>query len=420
MAAADANDPNGLNELMQNLSMLSNFFPGLVNTAQPASPVGVKALPGLYSLPFSINPLTNLKNQVGLKKQIGIKITWEDNPSTSFINLKSGTTHYYVFRSTTRQGTPLGEDGKPVTSISAKTKYKQLNGGIVRVYANEGTTEKDVFNKGLAKVVVNSPFETFNEIIDFDVLPDVEYFYIVVPAFGDLKETDYLNFLDVFKGAFGIPSKVVSAKATACIPDYLQNWIEYPDGRILPTGNSNAPHWESLNVKTILGPQSDRILSSLVQMLNIAGSYLETANSNFSSFQKNFKRKIQAYLRVISRINKLLSLLSTYKIVGSVSLLNLREQKGGIAKFAQRVNAAKLPDKLKKINPISGISTGVVLLYGYSGSGSSNVRRVSQYDDYGLLADPFSDSKDSAEALAAMEPNKKIISIISQIFGGSK
>lgn len=429
--SADTTDPAAIADLIENLRVLSNFFAGLLGSSQPASPVNVRAIPGLYSpalLDVKSSTVTvgqqlrgGALNLVGISKKPGIKITWEDNPSLSVLNTGQATTKYYVYRSTQREGTVLGNDGKVLGKDGKKpdlANAKLVEGKFIKVFGNEGYTDKDLFNNGKARIVYNSPLDNVNEIIDFDVLDGKEYFYVIVPAFGDVEESflDNLDRSGFFAGKFGLPSPVVSAKSDSCIPETALNWIEYPGGKFVTVREGSGPFWETATVKSLLGPQTDKIIKSLTDMVNVLGASVENSNSSLQDFQRSFKKRIQNYLKIIDKIKRLLVVLESYKLVGSVLALNLSIEKGGIENFAKRFNSAKIKGPLEKLNPITGIATGVVVLFGKgSVDGNEAVRNFNKQNEYSFIQDPFSNTSKQADSTGDNAMN-----LIMNIFSAKK
>lgn len=429
---ADTTDPTALSDLIENLRVLGNFFKGFSGSAQPASPVNVRAIPGFYAEPlievsggFIQTAVASVVNPIpsafDIRRKIGIKIIWEDNPDLSIFNLKQRTTKYYVFRSTTREGTVLGKDGKPLGKDGQPANLndaKLVEGKFIKVFGNEGYTEKDLFNNGKAKVIFNRPLDNVNEIIDFDVLEGKEYFYVVVPAFGDMDES-FLDSLDrsgFFTGKFGLPSPVISAKADSCIPDRTLNWVEYPGGKFISAREGDGPFWQSITVKSLLGPQTDKVIKSLTDMVNILGASVENSNSSLQDFQRSFKRRIQNYLRIIKKLDRLIGIIEGYKLRGAQSalILPLSFKDGGIKTFSNRFNSAKVPAKLQKLNPITGIAAGVVVLFGRVGSANDAIRNFNNKNEYQFIQDPFSNTSKQAE-----EVNNNAIDLIMKFFTGS-
>ena len=333
------NDPQFLDDMIKNFKVLSKLFPMLAPVAAP--PKNVKAVPGFY------------KGKDG-KKSLGVKITW-DHPGTPL----SG---FNIYRN--RSPKPF----KVLDSIDLSSVGEEER--IIEVF-NDAS-----FNDGTPveiKTITGKPSYTY---IDFEVTGGKTYYYKVYSTTG--YDFGGWGFLDRVQSPSSSP--VVSATPTNCIPVSELKKYSVLDKK----GNTVKPEefngdWQSFSVRTLLGTQIDRLYDLLDLMSEKVQGLVDTSTDSMSKYIEFLEEKILLYTTILNQLEIIIKQLLAYQLRGTMMVLELEPQKGGMQGFLDRFNAATqsgdvseysgkgAPDTPKGLATYAekGIMAGIILLYGF-------------------------------------------------------
>lgn len=333
------NDPRFLQDLITNFGVLSKLFRFRNPTPSPAK--NVTAVAGFYKDPAS-----------GGKYRMGVKISWQ------------------------HPGTPLSG------FVLRRSRYK--NGFLVEVQNEDGVLEtvrsykdKDFDAKGIKQfnAVFGRPKYHY---IDFDVKSGETYYYKVFTTVGyDFydKHPFYqrIESPTASKTVYAVPRNKIPlselAKETTFDVNANRVWSEEFDG-----------DWQSLSLRTLLGDQIDRLFSQMDRLSDKLSGIVTTSGDAIGEFIKFFEKKINFYMGIVNKIADILSRLAQLKMSGTVMLLWIEPEKGGMENFVRKYNSAIITEDVKglqingrkKDNEYSmaslnesGIMAGVVMLYGY-------------------------------------------------------
>jgi hypothetical protein len=374
-----SNDPNFLYDLMTNFRVLGRLFRFIPPTPSPAK--NVTAVPGFYK--------SDERDEDGKRiLKLGVKISW-DHPGTPV----SG---FMVRRSRHRDGIVL-----------AATNANGVKENI-RVYRDE---EFDV-DAPLINVVVGRPHYHY---IDFNVNKDQLYFYKVYSTVG-------YDFLDKYVFFQRIESPVAS-KTVYAIPrnkiplsELVKETVFDRNGNRVHSGEFDGD-WQSFTLRTLLGPEIDQLLSQMDRMTEKLLGLVSTSGDAMSDYIKFFQKKIKFYMDIVNKIVNIITRLAQLRLSGTLLLLSIDPEKGGMQNFVNKFNSAVLTEDVKGLqvgtkkndNSIpfpslmdEGIMAGVILLYGYPQLDGDYVGNLVPKNEINQLEKSLDKSKKALEAFLAL------------------
>jgi len=374
---AGSNDPRLLSDLLENMKILSNFF-GFKNP-MPSPPRNVSAFSGLF------------KNSVG-KYKPGVKITW-DNPKTA-------VTGFRLYRCKVYEGYKqliVEEDGVKEINVYSDSDF---NGGAPVEFSALGAVVKNKY-----------------EYVDLEVEDGVTYHYQVFSTAGFnfiintydkartlknglLGKTDSDFFVQSLQRVTSpLGSKRVSATPRSCIPvsELRKNVLLDIDGNPRDLDKLATGGWLNLTVRDLIGNQMDNLLDELDSFAESISGSLTTAGGALDKYLRFIEAKIQRYLGILTKVQNIVQRLMQYRLKGTVLLLNLDAEEGGVEGFVARMRKATVDPRIaanlvgltreertggskygstapSDIESMEGIFAGVVLLFGYPRYDNENIQ----------------------------------------------
>ena len=337
-----SNDPSFLADLITNFQILSKLF--RFQNPMPAPAKNIRAVPGFYKDPEP-------KNKGKLK--MGVKITWEHpgTPISGFVLRRS----FYA-------------DGLKVTVKTPPGSKKTVE--VVRMYRDENfDKERKHF-----PVVIGRPKYSF---IDFDVEEGELYFYKVFTEVG----YDFYDKNPVFqriesptasKKVFAIPHKRIP------LSELVKESVYDEDGNRVDPKDMEAD-WQSYTLRTLLGPQVDKLLDLMDKISDKLGGMVSTSGDAMTEYLTFIEKKIKFYLNIINQIADIIERLAQLRLSGTFMVLTISPEVGGMQGFVDKFNSAVLTDDVgglqvgtpdKKPPSIAslndqGIMAGLMFVYGF-------------------------------------------------------
>jgi len=336
-----ANDPQFLYDLTQNFRILGRLFRFRPPTPSPAK--NVRAVAGFFADPADERP----RRERALR--MGIKVTWE-HPGTPL----SG---FIVRRSPFRDG------------IASEVVSEKGTNVPIRVFRDEEfDKEQHLFN-----AVVGKPKYSF---VDFNVTENQVYFYKVFSTVG----YDFFDKHPFFERLESpVASKTVYAIPRNKIPlsELVKETVYDINGNRVRADEFDG-EWQSLTIRTLLGPEVDRLLSLLDRLADKMSGMVSTSSDAMSDYLKFFQKKIKFYMDIVNKISDIAARLAEIRMSGTFLVLSIEPEKGGMENLVRKFNSAVLTEDVGGLQvgtngsqtTVSslldkGIMAGVVLLYGY-------------------------------------------------------
>jgi len=335
---AGVNDPSLLANFIKNLEILAKFF-GFKNPLPPP-PVNVACKPGYF------------KDSDGTKK-LGVQVTWEHPGDTLSI---SG---FKLYRCKNKEGLKkiVVENNKQVE------RY---------VYSDED------FNSGDPYEVSYFPLKYKYKYIDFEVEAEQKYNYQIFSTAG-------FDFLDAYEFLRSVESPMGSVRVSAvprgCIPisELKRNNIFDVDGNPVDTSKLGG-EWINLTVRDILPVEMGSVFQLLDNFSEAVAGGLDSAGDALTDYIDFLKKKIQKLLDIMRTVVDLVDRILQYRLQGSVLLLNIPPESGGMQNFVDRFNSAVFNEQEVRnllasseedqeagasIEGLEGIFAGVGIVYGF-------------------------------------------------------
>jgi len=326
---AGINDPNILANLIENFKVLSNFFPFKGFNIQP--PKGLRAIPGHYRKDRKSAPA------------IGVKLTW---------------THPGEYVSGFEVTRNIGN--------SKGTYIETVTGSIIEVFDN-----KD-FNGGEIAEVKQIIAKTKYEYIDFDVKAGETYFYKVYSYIGPSSEGFFENNPDLKNLNSAVASKSVRARPVAKIPlSVLASRSLLDDRGMVVPPLDLAGEWKSISMRTFLGPAIDKLFDKIDNISDILEGSISTGSDALNNYIKFMEKKIKKIIKIIDSIEDIIKTISQFSFKGTLALLKLPPEEGGMNGLSQRFDeACAVPSTPDNENPFNGsdeqgIMFGLILVFGF-------------------------------------------------------
>jgi len=289
---AGVNDPDFLKNMIENFRALCGLF-GLQKVV-PSPPKKVKAIPGYYD-----------KNG---KKELGVKITW-DAPDAPVGN-------FFIYRS------------------------KYSDGSLITVIVDGSEVDLKLFTDSEPiKKVKYIPGKAFYSYIDFDVLPEAVNFYKIYSVFGD----DFLDRNPLLRAINSpIASPMISASVPKdCIPvSELKKYMNLAiNGEFVPIIDLEGD-WQSVSARGLISKPLDNVLTRLDALSEKLIGLVDTGSDALTSYLKFYGERVESLLDVIQGIKDISYRLSAFTLRGTIMVLNLPLEKGGMRGFVDRFNKA--------------------------------------------------------------------------------
>lgn len=345
---AGINDPEILSNLLHNFKIIGKFFNFKGFDIPP--PKGVRAIPGLYD-----------KNGV---KKLGVKVSW-----TSDLEYVSG---FEVTRN---------KKNKKGVYIETNTPEKT----IIEIFDN-----KD-FNSGLVVDIKQTTAKTSYSYVDFDVEDNTLYFYKVYSYLGSSSEKFFERNPTLRDLSSTVGSAIASARPRNKIPLSALKGRTLLDDRgsiVLPL--DLAGEWKSISMRSFLGPAIDKLFDKIDNIADILEGSITTGSSALMNYIEFMQKKIRRILKVLTAIEDIIKIIAQFSFRGTLAMLKLSPEVGGMSFLAQRFNdacsdpntsdgrevftaggASDSPIATRgEVNPFNGageegIMFGLILVYGF-------------------------------------------------------
>jgi len=323
------NDPGAVADMIKNLGVLSRFF-GFSNP-MPPPPVNVAANSGYF------------RNETREKK-LGVEISWEQ-PSGVL-----GVTGYYIYRCKAAKGLK---------------KVVEVNGKKVIRFA---FSDED-FNGGEPVEVDSLLVKNKYKYVDFDVESGTKYHYQLFSKAG-FDFSDKFEFLQAVESPLG--SNRVSATPRSCIPlsELKKYLVEDVDGNPVDTDDL-AQEWINLTLGDLLPLEFNSIFRLLNNFADRLSGSLSSAGSALDKYIDFLSKKVSKLLEVVQKIKEIIQRILSYKLSGTVLLLNLEPEEGGMQGLVERFSNAELDNDT--ISQEEGLYAGVAIVYGFPVLGNGDL-----------------------------------------------
>jgi len=207
-------------------------------------------------------------------------------------------------------------------------------------------------------------------------VPALNYYYII-RACGDKKETEQAGSFE------GQDSKEMVVALKTCNDAFkLAKLIEHPNGRFefLAAGVGKINSWSSIQINSMI-PWFGEVVGLMNNFLESLKGMVTGASESFSSFLDQITGKIKMYIDLLSVITWFIERLNEFFLGPSISFLNVTPAKGGMPVFIERIRGAQTPDGESFSGP-SGITVGVVMVYGASGTQMAQLMALKKAFDF--------------------------------------
>lgn len=368
------NDPELLADMVKNFEILAKFF-GFKNP-MPSPPRNFKATPGLYNEPGSATT----------DKKLGVKLTWE-HPGTPV----SG---FQLSRSKNYKGSITKEiiEGKSVN---------------VMKYANEDFNEESPVE---FKVI---PGKLKYSYIDFEVEDNQPYYYIVhsTAGFEFFREGGFFE-----RVSSPIATQPVGVIPRNCIPiSELQKYLTLDeDGNPVDPSNLES-EWVVVTVRSLLGNQMDQLLNLLDKTANKLLGIVATPSDAINDYIQFYEQRIRGYMNTVNKISNIIQRISSYKLQGSVLLLDVPIEAGGIEGFVNRFNSAEIDPQFvntgqgrqtagvsSNVGDLEGIFAGVVIIWGFPSLEGKGIDYLVPPEDRDNFASEIEKSQEAIETIKSL------------------
>jgi hypothetical protein len=179
----------------------------------------------------------------------------------------------------------------------------------------------------------------------------------------------------------GPNSKELSVAIKTCNDAFsIADLIQHPNGRFefFSIGYGKINNWSSIQVSTMI-PWFGEIVNILDNFLETLKGMATDASESFSDFLNQIQAKVQMYTNILGAVSYLVEAIKDLLLTPSIAYLNVPPEVGGMPVFLQRVRNAQGGDEFSGSN---GISVGIVLAYGGSGSELSQIALTARVFDF--------------------------------------
>lgn len=350
-----ASDPQIIDLLIYNMRALANLFP--FKPSLPGPPRNLVAQEGIYQ--------TGEKDNSGSKEmKPGIKLTWHKPDSYILAG-------FYIFRSMNKSGDfPTLKQMDAIIANSALAKDQNLVRSFqkIKIFDNDANADQlglKKFNEGEPVFVGKNILYESYEYTDFEVQTGTKYYYRVYTVLNE-KKNGLSGDPYLFRVDSPMSSNEASATAYNCIPvSEIPNGILTLDGEWIDEKDHSKSKWSSLAIKDLLGPSIEKLLNAVDKFADKLIGYVSTSSDAVNEYLDAFAKKIDDYVKILDILTQVINVIMSFRLKGSVLLLNLTKPKeGGIQGFAQRianatVNSAILGKKPRSESEIVNINVKV-------------------------------------------------------------
>lgn len=313
---AGTNDPSIIDHMISNMQLLSELFG--ITGSYPSPPKSISAQTGYY----------NKRLDFSLEKKLGVKISWYRPDS-------KGVVGYRVFRCRVKDGLSFTEEQRNemllkhplVRSIDDIRNFDEA-----RIYRDDDFEPQFVLG-GISR--------DRYKFIDFDVEEGEIYFYTVMSVI----KADGLVDSDPWNRRLNSPlmSQPVGIRATYCIPtSEIEKEILSIDGDFISAKENYRYDWKYLTIRKYLGPPIEKLLDRVDQFAEQMAGVIQTSSDAMNDYINFMAGKIRTYTRIIQIMLDIVTTLVSFRLRGSLLLLTLEPETGGIENYASRVRDSGL------------------------------------------------------------------------------
>lgn len=388
------NDPDLLDSMISNLSLLAELFG--ITGSYPAPPKNLRAAPGYYR---KIGDGTS-------DKKLGIRIRWSRPDS-------KGALGYRVFRSKKKEGLPFTQEqyDEALSRHPVARKEEHVrNIQKARIYRDEGFEPEFVLG-GVAR-------DTF-QFIDFDIEEGVTYYYSVMSVIkGDgLIDSDPWN----RRVDSPLMSKAIEARASFCIPvSEIERGILSLEGDFISEKDYRF-NWQSRTLRSYFGPLLDDMIDHVDQFTDILAGLVQTSSDAIQEYIVFLSKKIRGYIQIIQIITNIVTILVNFRLRGSLLLLNLEAEPGGVENFVDRVRKSQVDSQslgfmennvttnTGVLASIRGYYFGLITVFGYP-------EDPTNWENYDQYVAPYREEYNDVQQ--RLEDSQRVIQLLLKVLLG--
>ena len=352
----------GLNQITALLDFVKLFGINL----KPPPPRSIRGFPGYF------------QDKTG-KKRFGIQLEWDRSTL--------GSMNFLVSRSRFPQGerklveyvptTLGGKDGLISVVQTALAGDGTWPSKVVTVYSDP------TFNNGKPVSVTQNKLDGGAIFIDYDMggsydsagifTPDSKtpgnVYYVVQSTIGEVN----VGADEAFNGSnplIGSPSAPIKVTFKTCDDSAKKSGVILHEGGVfefLAPGRIRIGSWTSISVKGMI-PFVPELVNMLARFVGMLKGMTSDASDGFSSLVKQIQAKFTLYANILHLLSRLLKEIQKFVVGPSVAMLVVPPEAGGVDKFLDNVRSAKVPDGQPKFSGPTGITAGIVAMYGVGGN----------------------------------------------------
>lgn len=409
---AGINDPTIVDSMATNMSLLSDLF-GFTGS-MPAPPKNVISRSGYF------NKILDGTAQ----KQLGIRITWNRPDSKGVIG-------YRVFRCRLKEGLPFTEEQRNEAILLHPIAR---NESFVRDIENARIYRDDDFEP---EFVLGGISRDSYQFTDYEVEEGTTYFYSVMSVI----KADGLVDRDPWNRRVGSPlmSASVGTEAFFCIPvSEIDDLILSLEGDFISPKEDYRFKWRSVTLRTYFGPIFDFLLDKVEQFSEGMAGLVQTSSDAMQDYIDFISKRISNYIKIIQIVTNIVTTLVSFRLRGSLLLLNLDPEEGGIRGFVDRVLSSQVEsqqissieanagnnssvgksviderraqqDGGAKLSSIRGIYFGLVTVYGFP-------QDPSQEEFYDNFTEPYVEEYNAVQS--NLENSQRAVQTLLKILLG--
>lgn len=315
---AGSNNPRIIDQIYKNAEIISDLFG--FKLPLPGPPRLLSAQEGIY----------------GSDNKPGIKLTWK-RPSQY---ISSG---FLIFRSKSRKGVyPTEAQIDTITNVYLRSKDPNQVRGFqkIKLFDNEGFASPGSKDPVFIKFSFGKDDYSY---IDYNIETGVRYYYRVYTVLKDGKDA-YVENPYPFRLDSPLTSNEAHATALGCIPiSEIAEEIFSMEGDLLRKEEYANSQWRQVSLNRFFGSQVDKLLKKVENFADKLIGYVSTPGGAITEYIDFYANKITDYITIIQAITNIINILVSFRLKGSMLLLDLFEpKKGGIQGFAERISKAQV------------------------------------------------------------------------------
>lgn len=397
---AGSNNPRIIKQIYDNARIISDLFGFKIPL--PGPPRLLSAQEGIY----------------GSDNKPGIKLTWK----RPYHYMASG---FLIFRSKSSKGVyPTEAQMGTIGSVYLRSKDPNQIRGFqkIRLYDNEGFKNQGSKDPVFVKFSFGKDDYTYT---DYNIETGVKYFYRVYTVLSD-GEAAYVEDPYPFRLDSPLTSNVASATALGCIPvSEIAEEILSMEGDLLRKEEYANSLWRQVSLNRFFGSQVDKLLKKVENFADKLIGYVSTPAGAINEYIDFYANKLTDYITIIQTITNIINMLISFRLKGSMLMLDLFEpKKGGIQGFAERINRAQVNsavmgrrprdpsqaidrafgstggitksisnDMGQTLSELRGIYYGLVVVYGLGNPGDVKAHAAPYMKEYNDIKKQAEDSK---------------------------